>query len=480
MKANRLISGAGFLGFGLVAAVWVNAVCRRAHAHAYAFAGRAVVITGGSRGLGLVLARMLVDEGARVTLIARDATELARARQDLIARGAAEDQVLVIPADVRNPQSIQTAVAQAVEAFDGVDVLINAAGIISVGPIQHMGVHDYEDAMATHFWGALYASIAALPVMRKQGHGRIVNIASLAGKIALPHMGPYSASKAALVSLSESMRSELAMENIKVTVVCPGPMRTGAHMNAYYKGRHQAEFAGLSLLSSLPLISTDTRAAARDIIDGCRNGKAAVVIPSLFGALPALNNLAPELVGQVLRIVNQVEPAPTTREGDVLKEGWECLSPLAPSVLTASADRATAENNGLRRHALLRGHRRRQNFKRKRMTQQPPAHFTISPQEALSLQADPRTTFVDVRSPSDFTARHIVGAINVPVSRLEEDAQLLSKDRPVIIYCAISDDENSLSRHVVQLLRARGYNAFALAGGLDAWIALGFAVVSGV
>lgn len=353
MKANHILSNAGLLGLGLAAAIGLNAVRRYAHANAYTFAGRAVVISGGSRGLGLVLARMLVAEGARVALIARDAAELARAQQDLMNRGAAERQVVALPADVRDSQSIQTAIAQAIDAFDGLDVLINAAGIISAGPIQHMHVRDYEDAMATHFWGALYASLAALPVMRKQGHGRIVNIASLAGKIALPHMGPYSASKAALVSLSENMRSELAMENIKVTVVCPGPMRTGAHVNAYYKGRHQAEFTGLSLLSSLPLISTDARVAARKIIEGCRRGKATIVIPSLFGALPALNNIAPELVSDVLCLVNRVEPSPTTREGDVLKEGWDCLSPLAPSALTALADRATAENNGLRGRAPL-------------------------------------------------------------------------------------------------------------------------------
>lgn len=113
------------------------------------------------------------------------------------------------------------------------------------------------------------------------------------------------------------------------------------------------------------------------------------------------------------------------------------------------------------------------------MTQHSPAHFTISPQEALTLQADPRTTFVDVRSPNDFRAQHIVGAINVPISRLEEDVQLLSKDRPIIVYCAIHDEERSMRTHVVQLLRARGYSAFALAGGLGAWTSSGFAVVSG-
>jgi len=350
MQGNRLIPTTALVGGTLAAAFYV-ALAR--HRQAYTFAGKSVVITGGSRGLGLVLARRLVNEGARVALLARDVAELERARQDLLARGAVEGQVFAIPTDVRDQTSIQSAITQAAEACGGIDVLINAAGIINAGPLQHMQVRDFADTMDTHFWGTLYASTAALPWMRKKGHGRIVNIASLAGKLALPHMGPYSASKAAVASLSESMRNELAAENICVTVVCPATMRTGSHVNATYKGRHRQEFTGLSLLSSLPLISTDARVAARKILDACRHGDAMLIIPSVFGALPVLNLLMPNLVSHLLRLVNRFEPAPTSSKGDVLKEGWDSLSTLSPSALTVLGDQATVENNGLRGHAPL-------------------------------------------------------------------------------------------------------------------------------
>ena len=353
-QVGRPKLGRALIGGALVAGFYLY----HRHQHkAYTFAGKVVVITGGSRGLGLVLARQLVAEGARVALIARDAAELARARQDLLARGADEDQVLTLTADVREQPSIQAAIQHAHQKLEQIDVLINAAGLISTGPLQHLQVSDYQQQMDTHFWGALYASRAALPAMRQQGYGRIVNIASLAGRMALPHMGAYSASKAALVSLSQNMRAELAAENIRVTVVCPGPMRTGAHVNAVYKGRHREEFAGLTLLSSLPFVSTDARLAARRILDACRKGQALLVFPHLFNSLPLLYQLSPDIASRLLSVVNQLEPAPipapNTGEGDVLKEGWACLSPLAPSILTRWGDRATVENNGLRGHAPL-------------------------------------------------------------------------------------------------------------------------------
>ncbi len=102
-------------------------------------------------------------------------------------------------------------------------MLINNAGIIQVGPLDHMKLADYEDAMATHFWGPLYMIVAALPSHAPTGRGgRVVNISSIGGRIAVPHLVPYSASKFALVGLSDGLRVELARDNIVVTTVCPG------------------------------------------------------------------------------------------------------------------------------------------------------------------------------------------------------------------------------------------------------------------
>ena len=135
------------------------------------------------------------------------------------------------------------------------DVLVNNAGIIQVGPIDHMKIADFEDAMLTHFWGPLYAILAALPHMHREGAGRIVNISSIGGRISIPHLVPYSASKFALAGLSEGLRAELARHNIVVTSVYPGLMRTGSPVNAMFKGQRPQEYAWFAISDSLPLAS---------------------------------------------------------------------------------------------------------------------------------------------------------------------------------------------------------------------------------
>jgi NAD(P)-dependent dehydrogenase (short-subunit alcohol dehydrogenase family) len=143
-----------------------------------------------------------------------------------------------MPCDVREQADVDRAIASAADRFGAVDVLVNNAGIIQVGPMAHMTLADYEDAMRTHFWGPLFAVRAALPHMRRQGGGRIVNISSIGGRLAVPHMLPYSASKFALAGLSDGLRAELAHQKIAVTTVIPGLMRTGSPVNALFKGRH--------------------------------------------------------------------------------------------------------------------------------------------------------------------------------------------------------------------------------------------------
>ncbi len=169
----------------------------------YSFRNKVVLITGGSRGLGLVLGRQLAREGARLAIVARDAEELRRGQFDLIAHGA---EVLPLTADVANLEQVEAAVRSATEHFGRIDVLINNAGIIQVGPMDHMTLEDYRNAMDVHFWGPLYMVRSVLPVMRGQGQGRIINISSIGGKVAMPHLQPYCASKFALVGLSHGLR----------------------------------------------------------------------------------------------------------------------------------------------------------------------------------------------------------------------------------------------------------------------------------
>ena len=240
----------------------------------------------------------------------------------------------------------------AVERFGTVDVLVNNAGIIQVGPIDHMKIADFEDAMLTHFWGPLYAILAALPHMRRGGAGRIVNISSIGGRISIPHLVPYSASKFALAGLSEGLRAELARHNIVVTRVYPGLMRTGEPVrirpgNAMFKGQRPQEYAWFAISDSLPLASISPERAARQIIRACRYGDAEVTITLQAKMAVLARTVAPELFADTMALINQLLPGPAMRDGDVAREGRESESDLAgPSApLTAPTYRAAEENN---------------------------------------------------------------------------------------------------------------------------------------
>jgi NAD(P)-dependent dehydrogenase (short-subunit alcohol dehydrogenase family) len=310
----------------------------------YDFQGKSVVITGGSRGLGLVLARELAGAGAKLTLVARDEADLQRASEDVRTREPFAE-VLVAPADVRKRYEAERAIAQAVERFGAVDVLINNAGIIQVGPLDHMRLGDYEDAMNTHFWGPLYMVLAALPHMRRQREGRIVNISSIGGKIAVPHLVPYSASKFALTGLSDGLRLELMRDNIVVTTVCPGLMRTGSPVNAMFKGKRPQEYAWFAISDSLPLASIKAERAARQILNACRRGDAELVITVQAKLAVLARAAAPELFQDAMTLMNNLLPAPSTTDGDEARPGRESESEWAPSKLTATTYRAAEKNN---------------------------------------------------------------------------------------------------------------------------------------
>jgi len=311
---------------------------------AYDFNGKSVVITGGSRGLGLVMARQLAGEGAKLTLIARDEGELQRAAEDVRLREPFAE-ILTAVADVRKRYEAERAIGQTVERFGGVDVLINNAGIIQVGPLDHMKLGDYEDAMNTHFWGPLYMVVAALPHMRRQGEGRIVNVSSIGGRIAVPHLVPYSASKFALTGLSDGLRIELLRENIIVTTVCPGLMRTGSPVNAMFKGKRPQEYAWFAISDSLPLASIDAERAGRQIINACRHGDAELVITVQAKLAILARTLAPELFQDAMSLMNTLLPGPSSTDGDEARPGRESESEWAPSTLTTLGDKAAEKNN---------------------------------------------------------------------------------------------------------------------------------------
>jgi len=335
------LNGAALIGAAAIGAALFAAV--RRESRRISFEGKSVLIVGGSRGLGLVIARQLAREGARVSLAARNVEELERASVDLHRRGAT--QVGTVVCDVRKRAQVDRMVAEVAAARGGLDVLINDAGVIQVGPASHMKIEDFEDALATHFWGPLYTILAALPHLRQSASPRIVNISSIGGRVAVPHMLPYSASKFALVGLSEGLHSELAREGIRVTTVSPGLMRTGSTYNATFKGQHRLEFAWFHLADALPGLSVDVRSAARQILEACRRGDAQLVIslPARFAVVAQA--LFPRMMAAMMSAANRVLPGPSDADGDEDRPGWQSISRAAPSLLSRTADRATFENN---------------------------------------------------------------------------------------------------------------------------------------
>jgi NAD(P)-dependent dehydrogenase (short-subunit alcohol dehydrogenase family) len=340
-KRNRTaesILTAAAVGVGLCAATTAAVRWSRR----FDFRGKVVLITGGSRGLGLVLARQFASEGAKVAICARDMEEIHRAIEDLAGRGT---EILGVACDVTSQEDVSRMVAEVVERFGGVDVLVNNAGTIAVGPVETMTVADYEEAMKTHFYGPLYATLAVLPHLRERGGGRIVNVSSIGGKIAVPHLVPYSASKFALVGFSEGLRAELQKDNIFVTTVCPGLMRTGSPRNAFFKGQHRKEYTWFHVSDAIPGSSMCAMRAARQIVNACRYGRAEIVLSIQAKAAATLFALFPGISTQIAGMLNQfVLPAPGGI-GEMRARGHESETPLTKSWLTRLSRLAERENN---------------------------------------------------------------------------------------------------------------------------------------
>jgi NAD(P)-dependent dehydrogenase (short-subunit alcohol dehydrogenase family) len=309
--------------------------------HLYSFRDKTVLITGGTRGLGLLMARRLAAEGAKLVVCARDHEEVHRAFHELADRGT---RVIALTCDLRDPGQVRVMVQKARERLGAIDVLINNAGIISVGPVETMTLADFQDNLATNFFSAVHTIIQVLPEMRARGQGRIVNVSSIGGKVGVPHLLPYCASKFALTGLSEGLRSEAAKDGVVVTTVCPGLMRTGSPRNALFKGHHRVEHALFTLMDAFPGVSMNADSAAKRIIEACRYGEAEVVLSFPAKAAVLLHDLFPGLATDLNALINRLLP----RGGGIgthAVPGYASESKVAPSVLTALSDRAAEENN---------------------------------------------------------------------------------------------------------------------------------------
>ena len=185
--------------------------------------GQRAVVTGGSRGMGRAIAQRLLQSGATVTVWALEDAALAHCEQALSAFGTVHVRGL----DVSDEAGVAAATQEAVAAMGGIDILVNSAGISgSHVPLWECSTADWRRVLEVNLTSAFFCCRAAVPLMIEAGYGRIVNVASVAGKEGTPLLAVYSASKAGMIALTKTLAKELALSGVLVNAITPGPTRT--------------------------------------------------------------------------------------------------------------------------------------------------------------------------------------------------------------------------------------------------------------
>jgi short-subunit dehydrogenase len=277
-----------------------------------AIRAQVVVITGGSRGLGLDIARQFGKLGARLVLAARDEHELHAAAETLVReRCAVPENIAIVVADISVQEDAERLIAEATARFGRVNILVNNAAAIYAGPALDQNLENIEHALRTNLGGTILTTRAVLPQMLACGNGRIVNISSIAGKAPIPHMLPYSISKFAIVGYSQTMRTELLGQGIRVTTVCPGLMRTGSSPFVFLTGNREKEYRWFSASESTPLWAVSSRRSAKHIVNAAATGRAELIIAPQAWIAARANALAPGLTSRIVSWINDLFlPAP--------------------------------------------------------------------------------------------------------------------------------------------------------------------------
>jgi short-subunit dehydrogenase len=277
--------------------------------------GAVVLVTGSSRGLGFGIAsRFAKSKRVRLVLTARKTEELEQAKAKLLKQHThlQPEDIHVITADLAEATECKRLIGETLARFGRIDVLVNNAGIIEVGPAQIQPIEAFERAMQINCMAALHTTWAALPHLRRQqpivGSRRaaIVNIASIGGKIAVPHMLPYTTAKFALVGFSEGLHAELHGEKILVTTVCPGLMRTGGEAHAQFIGDVEAEKRWFMFAAKTPVIATTVEHAANKIYSAVEANRAEITITPQAWLAARFGGLFPDTLQFANAVTNEL------------------------------------------------------------------------------------------------------------------------------------------------------------------------------
>jgi short-subunit dehydrogenase len=269
------------------------------------YEGQSVVISGGSRGLGLEMARQLARAGARITLLARDPDELEVACQEL---KSISPNICTLVCDVTQKEHFEYALAETRARFGSVDVLIHNAGQISVGPFAAMEKNDYNSQIDLHLNAAIDSIRAVTPYFRQSEGGRILLISSIGGRIPIPHLPAYCASKAALGLLAESVRPELAAENISITVAYPGLIRTGSDVYAKFRGDAKREAKWFRTIDHLPIITMAQEKCARRALQATLDRRASIIVGAPAKLADFFYHTFPETYADITTLITRALP----------------------------------------------------------------------------------------------------------------------------------------------------------------------------
>lgn len=253
--------------------------------------GKVAVITGASMGIGEAIARIFLQEGAKLVLCAR---ELARTQAAAERIGGAAANTLCVACDVSKRDQVDALMQAAVRQFGRIDILVNNAGFGLNDAVEKIRVSDLRQMFDTNFFGMLECMQAAIPIMRQQGGGDIVNISSVAGHIATPYMGGYAASKHAVQAIGMAARQELRRHNINVVTVCPGYIATDFSKNMIKGSQPQR-------VNSSAARSVGPDVVARDTLKAVLKRKRQAVTPWFYWMFIKLYQNFPGLVESQIR-----------------------------------------------------------------------------------------------------------------------------------------------------------------------------------
>ncbi|MFP5385612.1 MAG: SDR family NAD(P)-dependent oxidoreductase [Bacteriovoracia bacterium] len=273
---------------------------------------KVVLITGGTKGLGLVLAEHLLNKSCKVAICAREEEELNQAKNHLLKCGG---DIFTYKCDVAVRKEVNDLLAAVINHYGELDIIINNAGIIIVGPMESFDFHHYEDAMNVMFWGIANTTLSIVPYFKGRQNGHIVNITSVGAKVSIPHLLPYNAAKFAAAGFSEGSAAELRKDNIYVTTVYPGLMRTGSYVNAFFQKENKKEFKLFAFMSTAPLLTISADKAARRIVKAIEQKELTKVVGLPAKVLIELNHFFPRIMNRIFSMVARSIPSSETKTG---------------------------------------------------------------------------------------------------------------------------------------------------------------------